>query len=322
MKILVFIETDNGDVVASSWEALGKALSLSDDVAALVVGHNVGDVASEAGARGASVVYVVDDASRAEFDLDLVVADTKAALAEAGTNALLAVHTGNGRDLAAAVAADLNAGFLADCLELRQEDGVLVGVRPLYSGNILADVRAASDVQIATLRPRSAEAAANTGASADIVTLQPAAVDSRMQVLEVKHAETGEISLTDANVIVSGGRGVAKDPELGFKLIRELADTLGAAVGASRAAVDAGFIEYKHQVGQTGKVVRPDMYIACGISGAVQHLAGMSSSKIIVAINKDSEAPIFSVANYGIVGDLFEVVPAMNEAFKAKLNKG
>lgn len=321
MKFLVFIETDNGAAHASSWEALGKALSLSDDVNALVIGHNVADVAAEATARGASTVYVVDDASRNSFDLDLAAADASAALEASGATAFLAVHTINGRDLAAALAADHNAGFVADCLDLALDGDALVGTRPVYSGNILCDAKAASALQIATLRPRSAEAAANTGASGEIVSLAPAAATPRVEILNEQHAESGEISLTDASIIVSGGRGVAKDPELGFRLIRELADTLGAAVGASRAAVDAGYIEYKHQVGQTGKVVRPDLYIACGISGAVQHLAGMGSSKIIVAINKDSEAPIFSVANYGIVGDLFDVVPAMNAAAKAKLNQ-
>ncbi|NOZ71560.1 MAG: electron transfer flavoprotein subunit alpha/FixB family protein [Chloroflexi bacterium] len=321
MKILVFIETDDGAVLPSSWEALGKALSLSDDVDAVVIGQGVAEVAKQTGARGAKKVYVIDDASREPFDLDLYAADVKAVLSESNADVLLATHTGNGRDLAAAVGADLNAGFIADCLDIRLEGDTLVGTRPIYSGNILADVRTDSHPQIFTIRPRAATPAQDTGASAEIIDFAPADVAKKIEVLNIEHAEKGEISLTDANIVVSGGRGVAKDPELGFKLIGELAETLGAAVGASRAAVDAGYIEYKHQVGQTGKVVRPDLYIACGISGAVQHLAGMSASKIIVAINKDPEAPIFSVSNYGIVGDLFEYVPALTAAAKAKLHK-
>ena len=319
MKTLVFIETDNGAAVASSWEALGCALGLGGTVAALVIGAGVADVAAEAGARGAGKAYVIDDASRLMFDLDLYAADVKAVLADTGATALLASHTGNGRDLAVAVGCDLGAGVIADCLELSADGDKLKGVRPLYSGSIMADVTTNGPVQIATIRPRAASPAPNSGGSAEVATVAPAAATSPVVVESVERAEIGEISLTDASIIVSGGRGVAKDPELGFKLVGELADTLGAAVGASRAAVDAGFIPYSHQVGQTGKVVRPDLYIACGISGAVQHLAGMGSSKVIVAINKDGESPIFSVANYGIVGDLFEVVPALTAAAKAKL---
>ncbi|NUQ37797.1 MAG: electron transfer flavoprotein subunit alpha/FixB family protein [Caldilineales bacterium] len=319
MKTLIFIETDNGAAVSSSWEALGAGLALGGETAALVVGENVAAVAAEAGARGAAKVYRVDDASRGLVDIDLYAADLKAAIAHSGAEVVLAAHTGNGRDVMAAAAFDLGAGLIADCLELRADAGRLVGVRPVYSGNILVDVRVAGEPQFATLRPRASAPAADQGAAAEIVDLAPAAGAARVAVQKVERAETGEISLTDASIIVSGGRGVAKDPELGFKLIGELAEALGAAVGASRAAVDAGFIPYKHQVGQTGKVVRPDLYIACGISGAVQHLAGMGSSKVIVAINKDGESPIFSMANYGIIGDLFEVVPALTAAARAKL---
>jgi len=322
MKFLVYIETDSGDVVASSWEALGAALSLSNDVEALVIGDRISVVVEETVERGAQKVYVVEDETRALFDLERHLADVKNVLNMSGAGAFLASHTNSGRDLAAALATDKGAGVIADALELSLEGDALKGVRGVYSGNILVDVTVDGSPQIATLRPRAFASAEKTeGASADVVLVDPADVDTPYEVLDVQRAEKGEVSLTEASIIVSGGRGVAKDPELGFDLIRELAGLLGAAVGASRAAVDAGFISYDHQVGQTGKVVRPDLYIACGISGAVQHLAGMGSSKIIVAINKDSEAPIFSVANYGIVGDLFQVVPALSEAAREKLNK-
>ncbi len=321
MKFLVYIETDSGDVVASSWEALGAALSLSDDVEAVIIGDKISVGVEEVVKRGAQKVYVVEDETRQLFDLERHLADVKNVLDMSGADAFLASHTSNGRDLAAALGADKTAGVIADALELSVDGDKLKGVRGVYSGNILVDVTVDGSPQIATLRPRAFAAAEDTSASADVVLVDPANVDSPYEVLGVERTETGEVSLTEASVIVSGGRGVAKDPELGFDLIRELAGLLGAAVGASRAAVDAGFISYDHQVGQTGKVVRPDLYIAAGISGAVQHLAGMGSSKVIVAINKDAEAPIFSVANYGIVGDLFEVVPAMSEAVREKLGK-
>ncbi len=321
MKFLVYIETDSGDVVASSWEALGAALSLSDDVEAVIIGDKISVGVEDVVKRGAQKVYVVEDKTRQLFDLERHLADVKNVLDMSGADAFLASHTSNGRDLAAALGADKTAGVIADALELSVDGDKLKGVRGVYSGNILVDVTVDGSPQIATLRPRAFAAAEDTGASADVVLVDPANVDSPYEVLGVERTETGEVSLTEASVIVSGGRGVAKDPELGFDLIRELAGLLGAAVGASRAAVDAGFISYDHQVGQTGKVVRPDLYIAAGISGAVQHLAGMGSSKVIVAINKDAEAPIFSVANYGIVGDLFEVVPAMSEAVREKLGK-
>mgnify|MGYP001827674143 CR=1 FL=1 len=253
MQILVFIETVDGAVVASSWEALGMALSLSSWVTALVIGENVGGVAADAGARGAKTVFVVDDASRAVFDLDLYAADADNVLTQSEADAFLASHTGNGRDLMAAVGCDRHSGVLADCLDLSVgEKAKFVGLRPIYSGNILVDATGTGSVQFATLRPRAADPAEDVGGSADVVNVAPVAIDSRVEVQKVEFSEAGEVSLTDANVIVSGGRGVSNDPERGFRLISELAETLGAAVGASRAAVDAGFIEYKHQVGQTG----------------------------------------------------------------------
>jgi electron transfer flavoprotein alpha subunit len=197
-----------------------------------------------------------------------------------------------------------------------------VAVRPVFSGNLLATIRFEGPLQVASVRARSYPVPeADLGRTGEIKRSGAvlAAGDVREEIQGFEETGTGEVSLTEAGVIISGGRGVAKDPELGFKMVKALADTLGGALGASRAAVDAGYIPYKHQVGQTGKTVRPDLYIACGISGAIQHLAGMGSSKVIVAINKDGEAPIFSVANYGIVGDLFEYVPALTEAFKKRL---
>jgi len=321
MKFLVYIETDNGDAVASSWEALGAALGLSDDVEAVVIGDKISVAVEETVQRGAKKVYVVEDETRALFDLERHLADVCNVLTLSGANAFFASHSANGRDLAAALGTKKGAGVIADALELAVDGDKLKGVRGIYSGNILVDVTVDGSPQIATLRPRAFSPAENAGASAEVVLVDPADADSPYEVLGVDRAEAGEVSLTEASIIVSGGRGVAKDPELGFDLVRELAGVLGAAVGASRAAVDAGFISYDHQVGQTGKVVRPDLYVAAGISGAVQHLAGMGASKVIVAVNKDEEAPIFTVANFGIVGDLFTVLPALTAAAREKLGK-
>jgi electron transfer flavoprotein alpha subunit len=217
--------------------------------------------------------------------------------------------------------AELDAGLLSDVSELTVEDGNLKATRPMYAGKVIATEIASGSPQMATLRSRAFKALEpDESRSGDVSTLDALLSEDEIATkIESFEESTGSVSLTDAAIIVSGGRGVA-GPE-GFEPIRELADVLGAAVGASRATVDAGWIPYEHQVGQTGKVVSPDLYIAAGISGAIQHQAGMRTSKIIVAINKDGEAPIFGLANYGIVGDLFDYVPALTKAFKERLGK-
>ena len=219
------------------------------------------------------------------------------------------------------VACELNIGMAADCQGLDLDGaGNLLAERPVFSGNIMTTVVFNGPVQMATVRARSFPLpAADSSRAGEIVPLVVSVPGDAEEVLSFEVTETGELAVENAGIIVSGGRGV-KGPE-GFAPIRDLAKVLGGAVGASRAAVDAGWIPYPHQVGQTGKSVRPDLYIACGISGAIQHLAGMSGAKVIVAINKDKDAPIFTVARYGIVGDLFEVVPALTTAFKAKLGR-
>jgi electron transfer flavoprotein alpha subunit len=223
-----------------------------------------------------------------------------------------------GRDLLPRVAARLGVGLAQDCIEARIIEGQqLECVRPIYAGKAYARVRLMMSPGMATLRPNVFSLGApDAGRNAETETFVPelSAGQIRASVKEVRVSAGQKVELTEANIIVSGGRGM-KGPE-NFPLVQELADALGGAMGASRAAVDAGWIDHQHQVGQTGKTVSPTLYIACGISGAIQHLAGMSSSKYIVAINKDPEAPIFSVADYGIVGDLFAVVPALTQAVK------
>jgi electron transfer flavoprotein alpha subunit len=220
-----------------------------------------------------------------------------------------------GRDLAPTVAARLGVGAIPDAVGLALDGETFSVRRPVYSGKAITTVTTAGNTpQVISLRP-NVFAAEEAGGAGEVVALDGLSLSIRAVVKELVEAAGGEIDVAEADVIVSGGRGI-KGPE-NFALIKSLADALGGAVGASRAAVDAGWIEHSHQVGQTGKVVSPSLYVAAGISGAIQHLAGMSSSKVIVAINKDPDAPIFKVADYGIVGDLFDVIPPMVEAIKA-----
>jgi electron transfer flavoprotein alpha subunit len=327
MSVLVWIEQANNKALISSWEVLGKgrelAGALGKPLVALVMGDNTAATAQEAGKYGANEVYTITSPVLANFRLTPYAAGLKAAVQAAGATVVLASATTRGREVSAAVACELNAGMAPDAIDLRIEGGKLVAVRPVYSNNILTDITFSSDVQFASVRPRSFPIPVAGSGAAPVKELALNISEDQVpeKVLAVKSSDMGEISLTDATIIVSGGRGVAADPAKGFQLVAELASTLGAAMGASRAAVDAGYVPYKYQVGQTGKTVRPDLYIAAGISGAIQHLAGMGSSKVIVAINKDKEAPIFEKANFAIVGDLYEVLPALTAEFKKRLGK-
>jgi electron transfer flavoprotein alpha subunit len=323
MNTLVWLEQFRGVPRTISWEVLGAARDLGGKVIATVLGSGVETIAQEAIARGAEVVYLADDATLATYRTDPYVATLKSIVAQAKPDVLLMGATARGRDLAAALAAELDTGLASDCLDLSVDgNGALLATRPVYAGNLLATVTFSEKrPQMATLRARAFPAAEpDADRRGEIVRIPAALAEEQIgvKVLEFQ-AEEGKVSLADARIIVSGGRGV-RGPE-GFAPLRELADVLGGALGASRAAVDAGWIPYAHQVGQTGRTVRPDLYIACGISGAVQHLAGMGSAKVIVAINKDPEAPIFKVAKYGIVGDLFEVVPALTAELRKRLGK-
>lgn len=326
MAILVYVDHFQGTAKPVSWEIMGKARELADTlgqpVVALVAGQGVESLADEAIGYGADRVLLADAAEFAQFRTAAVAAAFKVAVATAAPRIILAPATAGVRDAAALAAAELGIGLAAECQGLALDAaGNLLAERPVFSGNIIATVAFRDAVQMATVRARSFPLPVRAaGRSGEVV---PLAVDlaatAGEEVLGFEVTETGEISVENAGIIVSGGRGV-KGPE-GFAPVRELAKTLGAAVGASRAAVDAGWIPYPHQVGQTGKTVRPDLYIAAGISGAIQHLAGMSGARVIVAINKDKDAPIFSVARYGIVGDLFEVLPALTQTFKTKLGR-
>lgn len=325
MSVLVYIEQSNKGPVSSSLEVLGKAKQIAGELnmplAAVVMGSDVAAGAEAARSYGAATIYTVASPLLANFRLSAYAAGLKQAIAASGAKVVLASATTRGRELSAFVACELAAGLAPDAVDLRVDGGKVVAVRSIYSNNILTDIVFSSDVQVISLRPRSFPMPEAGAASGSVQALDLGIGEDQVseKVKEVRSTDSGEISLTDATIIVSGGRGVAADPAKGFALVADLAGVLGAAVGASRAAVDAGFIPYKNQVGQTGKTVRPDLYIAAGISGAIQHLAGMGGSKMIVAINKDREAPIFEKATYGIVGDLYEVLPALSAEFKKRL---
>ena len=325
MAILVWIEQNDGQAVSNCWELLAKAKELGREldaeVAALLIGSDVDASAQQAVAYGADHVYAAAAPHLAHFRLQPYAAIAEQAVERTGAVAFLTNASIRGGVLAATVACRRNAGIAANASDLKVEDGSLVASRTIYSGNIQARIQFESSLAVASVRPRSFPMPAPSDGSGSVVNLDvgPQEDDIRQKIGDFRAADAGEVSLTDAHIIVSGGRGVAEDPQKGFELVGELASALGAALGASRAAVDAGFIPYKHQVGQTGKTVRPDLYIACGISGAIQHLAGMGNSKIIVAINKDADAPIFQRAKYGIVDDLFKTVPALTAEFRKRL---
>ena len=326
MAILVWIELNEGQAVSNCWELLGKAKELGRemgaDVAALLIGSDVDEAARQARAYGADRVYAATDSSLESYRLQPFAAIAEQAVKHSGATAFLTNASIRGGVLAATVACRQDAGIAANATDLWVEEGKLVAARTIYSGNISARIHFESPLAVASVRPRSFAMPQPAEASGTVEALDVAYSEDeiRQKVTDFRAVDAGEVSLTDAHIIVSGGRGVAADPPKGFEIVGELALTLGAALGASRAAVDAGYIPYKHQVGQTGKTVRPDLYIACGISGAIQHLAGMGNSKIIVAINKDSDAPIFQRAKYGIVDDLFKAVPALTAEFSKRLN--
>ncbi len=313
-KVLVLAEARDGQLRNVSFEALAAAQSIAagGEVIAAVLGKQAGDYANTLAAYGAGKVVVVDNDALAQYTPDGYVQALAEVIKQVGPDAIVAGHTSIGRDLAPRVAARFGYGLISDVTAV--EDGG-VFTRPIYAGKAFQKRKFVDGKIFVTIRPNNISASApDNSKTAEVVAVPVEIKDLRTIVKEVVRKTSGKVDLSEAKVIVSGGRGVKSAD--GFKPLEELADVLGAAVGASRGACDADYCDYSMQIGQTGKVVTPDLYIACGISGAIQHLAGMSNSKVIVAINKDPEAPIFQVADYGIVGDLFEVVPLLTEEFK------
>jgi electron transfer flavoprotein alpha subunit len=324
MKIIAFAEQRNNQFKKTAFEVVRAAKAIADELSAelvaVVVGGNVSPIAGELGKYGASRVIVVED-SRLQHYSTTAYAKVIAEVAQQESGQVIFLPASSlGKDVAPRVAVKLDAGLATDCTAIRVENGDCVATRPVYAGKGLTDVHITSPVKMFSLRPNVFSAGTPSSGTATIekrnVSLTDA--DFTAAVKEVK-ASGGKKDVAEADIIVSGGRGL-KGPEH-FAMIEELASTLNAAVGASRAVVDAGWRPHDEQVGQTGKTVAPTLYIAVAISGAVQHLAGMSSSKYIVAINKDKDAPIFSIADYGIVGDAFEIVPAFSAELKKVLGK-
>jgi len=324
--VWVWVEQFHGRAASISWEMMGQGRILADQLGtaltACVLGYGVGKVAEEAIAYGADRVFLADDPTLSIYRTEPYARILVDLVREYKPEIFLLGASARGRDLAGSVATLLYTGLTADCtgLEIDPQTRLLRQTRPAFGGNIMAIILTPNHrPQMATVRHRVFEMPKPDPARRGQI------VPVRVQLSEEEIAtkvidfirESEEVNLADARVIVAGGRGVG-GPE-GFKPLRELAQVLGGALGASRAAVDAGWIPYVHQIGQTGRTVRPDLYIACGISGAIQHRAGMSTSRVIVAINKDPEAPIFDIATYGLVGDLFEIVPALTEQFRKKL---
>ncbi len=322
-NILVVGEHLEGKVKKVTFELVTKAAELASklgsEVDAVVVGHAIQNPA-ELGQYGAKKVYVVDTPKLEKYNTEGVTKVLSEIMTEVKPSVILGTASPLGKDLFPRLAARLGAGLATDCTNLEVQEGKLLATRPLYAGKAFVDVTFETDLQMATARPNSFVAKQiQPGVNAEVLAKSVDPGPMRAVMKEIVKGKTDKVDLTEASIIVSGGRAL-KNPE-NFKILHELADVIGATVGASRAAVDSGYAPHDMQVGQTGKVVNPNLYIACGISGAIQHLAGMRTSKVIVAINKDSEAPIFTKADYGIVGDLFQIVPMLTAEFKQVLSE-
>ncbi len=322
--IWVFIESRHGVIADVSFELLGIGRKLADDrgvdLSGVLLGHDLQGSCDSLIAGGADRVYLVDDPALGQYREDVYGKILERLIRDYKPEVVLAGATAIGRSVIPQVATALGAGLTADCTQLaiRKQDGMLLQTRPAFGGNIMATIECPrSRPQMATVRANvMAPLEPDTSRKGEIisVTMKSELFDSAVEVLETVHAETDQVNIQEVEVLVAGGRGL--ESERGFAVVRELADELNGALAASRAAVDAGWISYPHQVGQTGKTVCPKLYIACGISGAIQHTVGMQSAKTIVAINRDAEAPIFDIATYGVVGDLFEVVPALTKKIR------
>lgn len=321
-NVWVFAEQRQGQLMPVAIELLGEGRKLADEIGvklcAVLLGHKVDGLAKDLTQYGADIVYLAEDELLEKYTTDGYTKVISDMIQELKPEIVLMGASHIGRDLAPRVAARVDTGLTADCtkLEIDVEDKKLLQTRPAFGGNIMATIICQNHrPQMATVRPGVMDKAKKTESGAGEIVTFPVVLEKnhiRTEVIEIVKADKQQVALEEAEVIVSGGRGLGKAE--GFALLKKLADKLGGVVGASRATVDVDWIGHDHQVGQTGKTVKPRIYIACGISGAIQHIAGMQSSDVIIAINKNPGAPIFQVADYGIVGDLYDVVPALIDA--------
>jgi electron transfer flavoprotein alpha subunit len=320
--IWIVIEQNKSEIRKVSLELLSQARIIADKagepLVAVIAGSKIGDLAAKVAPYGADKVILIDDEKLANYTTGAYTSALSKLIKKGEPNAVLLGNTAVGKDLAPRLAQRLGVGMASDCTGMEADaEAFLTFKRPIYGGKAFAEVAANARPVLATIRPNTFPLAtpdASRKAEIENETADIDAADLRAVVKDIAIAVSARPELIEADIIISGGRGM-KGPE-NYKILEDCADVIGAAVGASRAAVDAGWIDQKFQVGQTGKTVSPTLYIACGISGAIQHLAGMGTSKVIVAINKDPEANIFTLADYGVVGDLFEVVPLLTEEFK------
>ena len=317
--VLIVAEVREGELKKVTLEMIGKGAEIAQElggaVNAVLMGSGVSPLADTVGHYGVQKVYLADDPALENYTPEGYTKVLTDLIKETDPSVVLLAASTQGKDLAPRLAARLAVGLASDCTGIEVQDGRLLITRPIYAGKAIAKVVEETRPQMATVRPNIFPAPEpDTSSTAEVENISVDTGDIRAKVIEMLKEAGERVELTEADIVVSGGRGM-KGPE-NFALLEELADVVSAAVGASRAAVDAGWVDHSHQVGQTGKVVTPTLYIACGISGAIQHLAGMKTSKYIVAINKDPEAPIFKVADYGIVADLFKVVPVLTEELK------
>lgn len=316
--VIVVCELKEGKLRKTSLEGLsvGKQLAAASggELAAVAFGPSAKAASEQAGSHGAKKLYAVAAGDLETYSTEQYAAALKQVVDLASPSMILFPGSVNGRDLAPRIAARLDVGVASDVVKLEWTGGKLHARRPMYSGRVFGTFEIEGTPAIATCRPNAFPVVAAGGSPAEVVDVPYKPVPARARVTETRSPEAGELTVSEADIVVSGGRGLKEAAN--FSYIRDLAHAIGGAVGASRATVDAGWIDHQHQVGQTGRVVSPNVYIAAGISGAIQHLAGMSSSKHIIAINKDPEAAIFRIADLGVVGDLFTILPALTEEIK------